>query len=60
MEELLWVWHWMKKNGIEPGFYTYNFLMNGLLNSLFIKYIEKVLEIMENELTGDYIQVESL
>ncbi|KAK6142539.1 hypothetical protein DH2020_022887 [Rehmannia glutinosa] len=47
VEELLWVWRKMKDNGVEPSLYTYNFLMNGLVNSMFLVG-EKVFEVMEN------------
>eukprot|EP00268_Persea_americana_P060634 TRINITY_DN7587_c0_g1_i1.p1 TRINITY_DN7587_c0_g1~~TRINITY_DN7587_c0_g1_i1.p1 ORF type:complete len:405 (+),score=58.77 TRINITY_DN7587_c0_g1_i1:213-1427(+) len=47
VEELLWVWRWMKENGIEPSLYTYNFLMDGLVNSMFVDSAEQVFEAME-------------
>ncbi|ESQ36577.1 hypothetical protein EUTSA_v10007014mg [Eutrema salsugineum] len=47
VEELLWVWRKMKENGIEPTLYTYNFLMNGLVSSMFIDSAERVFEVME-------------
>ncbi|KAL0724096.1 hypothetical protein Bca4012_038695 [Brassica carinata] len=48
VEELLWVWRKMKDNGIEPTLYTYNFLMNGLVSSMFVDSAERVFEVMEN------------
>ncbi|PRQ53059.1 putative pentatricopeptide [Rosa chinensis] len=45
VEELLWVWRGMKENGIEPSLYTYNFLVNGLVNSMFIESAERVFEV---------------
>lgn len=48
VEELLWVWRRMKDNGVEPSLYTYNFLMNGLVSSMFIESAERVFEVMEN------------
>lgn len=47
VEELLWVWRKMKENGIEPTLYTYNFLMNGLVSSMFVDSAERVFEVME-------------
>ncbi|KAI4383310.1 hypothetical protein MLD38_009162 [Melastoma candidum] len=47
VEELLWVWRKMKVNGIVPSLYTYNFLLNGFVNSMFIESAEKVFEVME-------------
>ncbi|GFP78808.1 pentatricopeptide repeat-containing protein at1g03560 mitochondrial [Phtheirospermum japonicum] len=48
VEELIWVWRKMKENGVEPSLYTYNFLMNGLVDSMFLESAEKVFEVMEN------------
>ncbi|KAJ0245182.1 Pentatricopeptide repeat-containing protein [Hirschfeldia incana] len=48
VEELLWVWRKMKENGIEPTLYTYNFLMNGLVSSMFVESAERVFEVMES------------
>ncbi|KAJ4869779.1 Pentatricopeptide repeat-containing protein [Raphanus sativus] len=48
VEELLWVWRKMKENGIEPTLYTYNFLMNGLVSSMFVDSAERVFEVMES------------
>ncbi|KAB2604008.1 pentatricopeptide repeat-containing protein [Pyrus ussuriensis x Pyrus communis] len=47
VDELLWVWRRMKKIGIEPSLYAYNFLLNGLVNSMFIESAERVFEVME-------------
>ncbi|KAM2488814.1 hypothetical protein PS1_045862 [Malus domestica] len=47
VDELLWVWRRMKENGIEPSLYAYNFLLNGLVNSMFIESAERVFEVME-------------
>ncbi|KAH6775333.1 Pentatricopeptide repeat superfamily protein [Perilla frutescens var. hirtella] len=47
VEELLWVWKRMKDTQIEPSLYTYNFLMNGLVNCMYIESAERVLEVME-------------
>ncbi|KAM1544962.1 hypothetical protein ACFX15_044691 [Malus domestica] len=47
VDELLWVWCRMKENGIEPSLYAYNFLLNGLVNSMFIESAERVFEVME-------------
>jgi pentatricopeptide repeat protein len=52
VEELLWVWRGMKENGVEPSLFTYNFLLNGLVNSVFIESAERVLEVMENGKIG--------
>ncbi|KAF6163180.1 hypothetical protein GIB67_025044 [Kingdonia uniflora] len=47
VEELLWVWRGMKENGIEPSLFTYNFLLDGLVNSMFVESAERVFEVMQ-------------
>ncbi|KAL8249096.1 hypothetical protein R6Q59_005964 [Mikania micrantha] len=47
VEELLWVWKEMKENNIEQSLFTFNFLINGLVNSMFMESAEQVLEVME-------------
>ncbi|KAJ0579374.1 putative tetratricopeptide-like helical domain superfamily [Helianthus annuus] len=44
VEELLWVWKEMKEHEIDPSLFTFNFLINGLVNSMFMESVEQVLE----------------
>ncbi|KAK1303349.1 Pentatricopeptide repeat-containing protein [Acorus calamus] len=47
VEELLEVWRWMKRDGLEPSLFSYNCLLDGLVSSGFIDSAERVFEVMK-------------
>ncbi|XLS97015.1 hypothetical protein HN51_039750 [Arachis hypogaea] len=47
VEELLWMWRKMKKDGLEPSLYNFNSLMNGLVNVGMVESTVRVFEAMK-------------